>query len=91
MNIAHIFQLNEFPKVCCIFDENEDDVVYAPLYVSAVKEMKPNLTAVFVDGDMTRSRSTLISNMTCRHNHILNHGILNWCSRRLINRGPNPD
>jgi len=50
MDKAHIFHLGEFPLACRISGGNEADSKHAFSLISDVKEMKPNLTAVFADG-----------------------------------------
>ena len=50
MDKAHIFHLGEFPIACCTSGGNEADSVHASSLIQTVKEMKPNLTAVFADG-----------------------------------------
>ncbi len=50
MDKTHIFHLGEFPLACRISGGNEADSKQAFSLISDVKEMKPNLTAVFADG-----------------------------------------
>ena len=49
MDKAHIFHLGEYPVACRISGGNESDTMHASSLITAVKEMKPKLTAVCAD------------------------------------------